>query len=398
VHVLVNAAGANVGGAITYVGGALRELVALDPRDRYTVVAPREALEPIDDLVGGPSCAAIVYDEPPGRAARRLWLDQVGIPRLLRKTGADLLYSANGLGTFVSPRPQALLVANAACFSRELEAMRRRRGQGSLPLRLRRAWTVASIRAADRAIFPTAAMAARVGRWVRLPPERTRIAPYGLSRRDLFAEGAPRPPAADAMARHRAAGGRSVLAVSTHSLHKNLETLVEAMAAVVRERANVRLVLTVDRERTGDPAAYDELFRRVRALGLGDAVANAGHVPYASLHHLYREADVFAFPSFLESFGYPMVEAMACGLPVVAADTDVNREVLGEAAVYFDTFVPERCARAILDVLARADRAGTDAGVALERAASFSWRAHATALHAAFRELTGSGRLRGEDR
>jgi glycosyltransferase involved in cell wall biosynthesis len=98
------------------------------------------------------------------------------------------------------------------------------------------------------------------------------------------------------------------------------------------------------------------------------------------------------FPSFLESFGYPMVEAMASGLPVVAADTDVNREVLGEAAVYFDTFVPDRCARAILDLLAHADRQREAASRGRERARQFSWRAHASALHEVFRELTGGVR------
>jgi glycosyltransferase involved in cell wall biosynthesis len=286
VHVLIHAAGANVGGAVTYVAQALRELVAADRGDRFTVLAPPEALAPIDDLLRGPACSAVVYRHPPGKIGRRLWLDQVEVRRLLVRSGADVLYSTNGVGTFRSPRPQALLVGNAAAFSHELDRLHRARGSGSGATRLRRAWTALSVRSADRVLFPTAAMGRRVARWVRFDETRARVVPYGFSHAEFFDERAPRPPAADAMARSRAEGARVLLSVSTHSLHKNLETLVEALAEVRREREAVRLVLTIDRERTGDPAAYDELVARISALGLDDAVLHAGHVSYGSLHHL----------------------------------------------------------------------------------------------------------------
>ena len=54
-----------------------------------------------------------------------------------------------------------------------------------------------------------------------------------------------------------------------------------------------------------------------------------------ALDELYRRADVFLFPSLCESFGFPMVEALGYGLPIVAADTPINRELCGEAALYY---------------------------------------------------------------
>ena len=61
-----------------------------------------------------------------------------------------------------------------------------------------------------------------------------------------------------------------------------------------------------------------------------------GDVPRSRLSGLYREHDVFVFPSLIESYGHPLVEAMACGLPVVASRIPASVEVCGDAAVYFD--------------------------------------------------------------
>jgi glycosyltransferase involved in cell wall biosynthesis len=61
----------------------------------------------------------------------------------------------------------------------------------------------------------------------------------------------------------------------------------------------------------------------------------------------YRRADIFVFPSLAESFGHPLVEAMAHGLPIIASDTPINREMCGDAAVYFRPMDPDHLAQAI---------------------------------------------------
>ncbi len=60
-----------------------------------------------------------------------------------------------------------------------------------------------------------------------------------------------------------------------------------------------------------------------------------GWLPSESIVNLYKKCDIFVFPSLCESFGFPMIEAMAVGLPIVAADTTVNREILGNSALYY---------------------------------------------------------------
>jgi glycosyltransferase involved in cell wall biosynthesis len=63
---------------------------------------------------------------------------------------------------------------------------------------------------------------------------------------------------------------------------------------------------------------------------------------------LYRDSDLFVFPSIAESFGHPLVEAMASGLPILASDIPVCREICGEAAIYFDPFNAKSLAEAIV--------------------------------------------------
>jgi len=67
-------------------------------------------------------------------------------------------------------------------------------------------------------------------------------------------------------------------------------------------------------------------------------IVSLGNYKYEALPELYRSQDVFVFPSVSETFGHPMAEAMSSGLPVVAADTPVNREICGDAALYFEPF------------------------------------------------------------
>jgi len=88
----------------------------------------------------------------------------------------------------------------------------------------------------------------------------------------------------------------------------------------------------------------------VRQLKLSREVVELGAVPYSALHHLYRSCDVYATPAYAETFAHPLVEAMASGLPVIASDLAVHREICGEAAVYFPRFAPESLAERIMQV------------------------------------------------
>jgi glycosyltransferase involved in cell wall biosynthesis len=134
---------------------------------------------------------------------------------------------------------------------------------------------------------------------------------------------------------------------------------------------------------------YENLFRLVDGLGLRDDVRFVGHLPEDDLAAVYNMADLFVFPSLYEGFGLPPLEAMACGLPVVASRAPALAEVLGGAALLVDALdasaLAEASARALQDkrLRSRLRRQG------LERAGQFSWQRTARGTIAAYEAALG---------
>jgi glycosyltransferase involved in cell wall biosynthesis len=113
----------------------------------------------------------------------------------------------------------------------------------------------------------------------------------------------------------------------------------------------------------------EELLAR---LGLGDRVRLVENPDDDDLRRLYNHAVAYVFPSLHEGFGIPLLEAMACGTPVLAADTAVFREVAGAAALYFDPYDPDAIAAALEAVLDPAVRSRL-IGLGRDRLRQFSW-------------------------
>jgi glycosyltransferase involved in cell wall biosynthesis len=113
--------------------------------------------------------------------------------------------------------------------------------------------------------------------------------------------------------------------------------------------------------------------REVERLGLAGTVVFPGYVEDADLPALYTGALAFVFPSLYEGFGLPLVEAMACGTPVVASRTSACGEVAGDAALLVDPLSEEEIAGALAQVARDADLRAALAARGRERARAFSW-------------------------
>lgn len=174
-----------------------------------------------------------------------------------------------------------------------------------------------------------------------------------------------------------------VLYVGSEHPRKDLVTLLRAVAAVARE-PRFRDLRLLKAGSPGRPAARYRapVARAIRELGLDGRVVFAGHVPDEQLASLYAGAACLAFPSLAEGFGLPVLEAMACGCPVVVAGAWALPETAGGAALTFpagDSHALAGALRALLrDQALRAELAAKGR----RRAAGFTWQ------HAA-RELAG---------
>ena len=128
-------------------------------------------------------------------------------------------------------------------------------------------------------------------------------------------------------------------------------------------------------------------------LGIQADLVFVGGVPLEETVHFYQAADVFVYPSLNETFGLPILEAMACGCPVVTSDTSAMPETAGGAAVLADPKDPASIARAIADAI-KLGRDGALRDKGLRRAAQFTWGATGAATLDVYREAAGLRRHR----
>lgn len=159
--------------------------------------------------------------------------------------------------------------------------------------------------------------------------------------------------------------------LSTLYRHKRIETVIDALRHVVAE-TDARLVVI---GATDDGAYFDELRRRVDDVGLSASVSWAGPLPHDDLVDTLTSSHVYVLLSTVETFGMTWLEAQALGLPVVAPDVPLAREVLGDAAIFVDPDDSGGTAAAIL-------RAARESGILRERARA-NVQAHAVPRTAA---------------
>jgi glycosyltransferase involved in cell wall biosynthesis len=243
--------------------------------------------------------------------------------------------------------------------------------------------TAHSVHEAARVIADSEATRRDVVELLGAAPDMVRVVPLGCDPR--FTPG-------DAEAARRTVAAELgieapfVLHVGTVEPRKNLPGLISAFGQARRTRRLPQVLVLA-----GAPGWGVEPVRaRIAAEGLADVVRLTGPVSEAQLLALYRAADLFAFPSLYEGFGLPVVEAMACGTPVVTANVAALPEVAGDAALTVDprdeTALAEALDRGLNDLELRARLRA--AGPA--RAAAFTWERCAAATLAVYEEAAPS--------
>lgn len=170
-----------------------------------------------------------------------------------------------------------------------------------------------------------------------------------------------------------------ILYLGINKPHKNLVRLVEAFAKVKTGR---KLVLAGKE----DPR-YREVHEAVKQLSLQERVVFLDQVPEDDLPALYGGAALFVFPSLYEGFGLPLLEAMACGVPVVCSSTSSLPEIAGRAAVMIDPLDVSQLARALERVLEDSDLRASMREEGLKQAAHFSWERTAKETLAVYRQV-----------
>ncbi len=223
-------------------------------------------------------------------------------------------------------------------------------------------------------------------------PERVEVVPGGVDSHFAPVDD----PAQIQAARERLGVGDSpfILSVGVLEPRKNLVTLMEAFAAA-RSRGKLRehkLVLAGGRGWLVEGILSHHDISPVR-----DNILMPGFVADDLLPAAYSSADALAFPSLYEGFGLPVLEAMACGTPVVTSNASCIPEVAEGASIMVDPLDTEALSRALVRVVEDVDLQADLRHKGFERAAQYTWTAAATRLLEVYRRVGASGGLRAED-
>jgi glycosyltransferase involved in cell wall biosynthesis len=364
--VVINAISVKEGGPLVVLNRLLSGMVGARPDwDWHVVVNSRARVDAVS-----PRLSYLRFPRHDASGWKtRLWYE-TGLPALAANAGADVLFS---MTNYLPTRPvgcrTALLLQHAGHFSGVFTKLTEARlgAAGRISWRLKGRWVRSSLRRADAVTVQTEALAARVIEALSLPASAIQVIPHGpgLAGRRADTDVATVPDPSQPF---------RVGYITKHGVQKNFAVVFAAVARLAAAGLRPMLVLTLDPAAPENRAILDQ----ARHLGVETVIENHGEVDSKSVGELYRSLHAFVFASLCESFGFPLVEAMAHGIPLVVADTDSNVEVAAGGAQRFAADDAAELARA-LERLARDPQWHRSCSQAsLRRGRDFSWEAAAS--------------------
>ena len=368
------------GGGFTYLANILPQLARLAPEQEFRALVRNPRLA--NSLPALPNLEVELLDADAG-PAQRLRFTHLKIPRIAREWDADLYFSAGEGSPLQAPCPKIAAFRNPTVFT-NLDQGRPRRQK--LRLAALRGLSRLSAAGCQRILFVSQDSADWIGDALRIPLAKRSAIHHGI---DIALWSRP----LDAPL-HSAP---YILSVSSIYRYKNYVRLIEAYAELAERRSQMPDLVIIGDDQ--DPEYSQQMYRARDATGaLAENIHILGEVPYANIQSYYAGASSFVFPSYLETFGHPLLEAMASGLPTVAADIPVFREVGGDAVLYADPHSTPALAKAMEQALFAPGLAESLAKRGRERVQDFTWEQSATRLLRLFTEVCAEQEARSWSR
>jgi glycosyltransferase involved in cell wall biosynthesis len=304
-----------------YMKCLTESIIAQAPEHEYLLILPPNG----ERLVGAPQAAKICP-----RLKYYSVLEQIELPRILSRHNVDLLHSPHFLLPMVRPCPAVATIHDVIYLAcpQDLPSF-----AGRLYYR---AMMNACSRLATRIITDSEYSRSEIGRYLRADPAKVDVIYPGV---DPGFHRVADPARLDAMRSRYGIDRDYVLCVGIYKPRKNHAGLLRAFQRLLESGSRAQLVIA------GPMAEGEPVLRRLSVeLGVGKHVVFTGFVDDPDLQALYSAATVYACPSFYEGFGFTVLEAMACGTPVICSSATSLPEVADTAALYSDPRDPEQMA------------------------------------------------------
>lgn len=338
-------------GINSYIYYLLKSLGQIDSGYRYSVFLGDRRF--VDERLG------LNYTRwPTHRPVVRILWEQLVQPIALRREGVDLLHAMAFVGPILAPCPFVVTVYDLSFFHYP-EAFR---PWNRLYLRI---FTRLSARRARRVIAISESTRRDVVKILGVAFDQVDVAYCGVD--EIFG---PLPATDVALFRNeRALPDHFILFLGTLEPRKNVHRLIRAYGQWHKAEAGIpRLVIA-----GAKGWYYDQIFTEVESLGLTSSVVFPGYVTHQELAWWYNAADLFVYPSRFEGFGLPVLEAMACGTPVVTSNVAALPEVAGDAALLVSPDDQAQLVEAMRHVLSDESLRQEMVFKGLAQAANFTW-------------------------
>lgn len=348
-HLLSGEAGYRRAGIHQYIYQVLRHLPQEENGLDYLVFTNLK-----EATAGQKGMTAVSTRLNTSRRLLRIFWEQLVWPLQARRHGVDLLHSMAFIVPFLSRQTAVVTIYDLSFmhFPDRFPAGQRH---------YLTAMTRHACRRAARIITISQSSRQDVHHFFGVPLNRISVVPPGVD--EVYR---PLPETAVAAFRRKKGVGRFILHVGTLQPRKNIPVLLNAFANL--PPSDLKLVLV-----GGKGWLYEEIFTQVKKLNIEERVLFTGYVPDAELPLWYNAAEMLVFPSLYEGFGMPVVEAMACGTPVIAAKASSIPEAAGEAGLLFSPQSAAELTERITAVQQEPELRAKLITWGLQHAKTFSW-------------------------
>jgi glycosyltransferase involved in cell wall biosynthesis len=345
-----------VGGSEIYIRNLVRCLAKCGGRNTYVVFINRESVGVFDAV--GPGLEIVVCPiQASNRPLRIVW-EQVVLPFQVFRHKIDILFSAGMTAPFLCPVPSVLAIF-------DLQHVLQPQNFPRLYLLLLKTIIYLSAKSANGIVTISGKVRDDILKFYRVPSRDIAVTYLAVDHASFF------PREAKEIEAARTKYGlpeRFILYAAASLPHKNHARLFEALKMLKEKGETIKLVLIGARDK-GHGAIAD----KIDTMGLQNDVVFTGWLPFEDIPSIYCASEVFVFPSLNEGFGLPVIEAMACGVPVACSNIEPLPEVAGGAAHLFDPYDPASIAEGLSAVITDRDLRRDLIGKGFGRAAEFNW-------------------------